>query len=131
MCRGLPFFYFRVSYLRLSAGKDAESDLGSGHKRRTELCWECDNGSKERGFEVSEKGSLSVYMEGIAKAALSNRNSVSEIHIEPYHRLGISKAGQLGMTPTYKAEVPDKDFVRDFADALQRLCGERITVKVN
>ena len=72
-----------------------------------------------------------VHMEGIAKIALSNPNSVLEIHIEPYHRLGISKAGQLGMKPAYEAEVPDKDFVREFADALQKLCGERITVKVN
>lgn len=72
-----------------------------------------------------------THIEGIAKVALSNSNSISEIHIEPYHRLGIFKANQLGMTPTYEAEIPDKEFVTEFADALQKLCGDRITVKVN
>jgi len=72
-----------------------------------------------------------IHMEGIAKAALSNLDSVSEIHIEPYHRLGISKASQLGMTPTYRAEVPDTDFIREFAHTLQQLCGKKITVKIS
>ncbi len=71
------------------------------------------------------------HMEGIARVALSNPNSVSEIHIEPYHRLGISKAVQLGMIPAYEAEVPDKNFVSEFSDALRKLCTDRITVKVN
>ncbi len=71
-----------------------------------------------------------MHLEGIAKVALLNSESVSEIHIEPYHRLGISKAGQLGMTPAYETEVPDKEYVRDFADRLQKLCGAQIDVKV-
>lgn len=71
-----------------------------------------------------------MHLEGIAKVALLNSESVSEIHIEPYHRLGISKAGQLGMTPAYETEVPDKEYVRDFANRLQKLCGAQIDVKV-
>ena len=71
------------------------------------------------------------HMMGISAVALSCPDSVSEIHIEPYHRLGISKAGQVGMTPTYIAEVPNQNFVHDFADALQQLCGEKICVKVS
>ncbi|MBQ8250134.1 MAG: glycyl-radical enzyme activating protein [Clostridia bacterium] len=71
------------------------------------------------------------HMEGIARVALSHPYSVSEIQIEPYHRLGISKAVQLGITPTYEAEVPDKDFVREFADGLRELCKGKVTVKIN
>ncbi len=71
-----------------------------------------------------------THLEGIARVSLLNSDSVSEIHIEPYHRLGISKAGQLGIRPAYEAEVPDKEYVRDFADRLQKLCGTQIVVKV-
>ena len=71
------------------------------------------------------------HMMGISAVALSCPDSVPEIHTEPYHRLGISKAGQVGMTPTYIAEVPNQNFVHDFADALQQLCGEKICVKVS
>ncbi len=71
------------------------------------------------------------HMEGIARVALSHTDSVSEIQIEPYHRLGITKAHQLGITPAYEAEVPDADFVKEFADDLRELCKGKITVKVN
>ena len=72
-----------------------------------------------------------THMKGIAKAALSSPNSVLEIHIEPYHRLGISKSKQLGLTPGFEAKIPDEDRLAAFADTLQKLCGSRITVKVN
>lgn len=71
------------------------------------------------------------HQKGIAEIALAHPNSVSEVHIEPYHRLGISKAVQLGITPAYEADVPDPGFVGEFADTLQKLCGERIHIKVN
>ncbi len=71
------------------------------------------------------------HREGIAAAALSNPDSVFGIHLEPYHRLGISKAAQLGRKPAYEAEVPDREWVEEFAAALRRLCKDRITVKIN
>lgn len=72
-----------------------------------------------------------AHLEGIAETALANTHSVSQIHIEPYHRLGISKSRQLGLTPGYEAETPDNARVAAFADALQQLCGSRIAVKLN
>ncbi len=71
------------------------------------------------------------HMEGIARTALSHNNSIKNIHIEPYHRLGITKAAQLGIAPMYEAEIPDKAFVQSFADRLQVMCGEAIKVTVN
>jgi len=71
------------------------------------------------------------HMEGIAKTVLSHPGSIKEIHIEPYHRLGISKAAQLGMKPTYEADVPDKTIVQSFADKLQQMCGDKVKVIIN
>jgi pyruvate formate lyase activating enzyme len=71
------------------------------------------------------------HLQGIAQAALHHPGSVKGIHIEPYHRLGISKAAQLGMVPAYEADVPEKEWMQEFARRLQELCGECIPVSIN
>lgn len=70
------------------------------------------------------------HLQGIAQTALHHPKSVKAIHIEPYHRLGISKAAQLGMKTEYEAEVPDKAWVEEFARRLREQCGE-IPVVIN
>lgn len=53
---------------------------------------------------------------------------IREIHIQPYHRLGISKSAQLGQSPMMQAQPLDPTTVADLAQQLHALCGKKVTV---
>lgn len=61
------------------------------------------------------------HLRGIAAAA-KRFSCIQEVQLEPYHRLGISKAAQLGQTPAFEAQPPETEWTEDFADRLQALC---------
>lgn len=56
-------------------------------------------------------------------AATANKFScILEVQLEPYHRLGISKSGQLGVAPDYESQPPETEWTAAFAANLQQLC---------
>ena len=48
---------------------------------------------------------------------------IQQVQLEPYHRLGIGKSGQLGQVPAYEADPPENAWTEAFARRLQTLCG--------
>lgn len=78
---------------------------------------------------IPEYNGNEQHQAGIANAVKSFR-CISQVQLEPYHRLGISKAQQLGLQPSYDGAVPEKDWVDRFAAQLQILCGD-VSVQVN
>lgn len=69
------------------------------------------------------------HVDGIARAVRSHP-CVTEVQIMPYHRLGIAKAEQLGMTPAYEGAVEDRALVEAFVCDVQERCGEKVRVSI-
>ena len=70
---------------------------------------------------VPDQNGTDQHLRGIADTA--NRYScILEVQLEPYHRLGISKAEQLGLPPTYEGQPPEIEWTEAFAKRLQVLC---------
>ncbi len=67
------------------------------------------------------------HIEGIAKTA-RQYGCVKEIHLEPYHRLGISKSNQLGEKCDYEGDVPDKDKMKEYCLRVEALSGKHTIV---
>lgn len=62
-----------------------------------------------------------AHMKGIADTA-ERLSSVKEIQLEPYHPLGISKAGAIGIAPAYEnAEFMDKTLAEECRDKISKL----------
>ena len=62
-----------------------------------------------------------AHMKGIADTA-DRLSSVKEIQLEPYHPLGISKAGAIGIAPAYEnAEFMDKTLAEECRDKISKL----------
>ena len=63
------------------------------------------------------------HIQGIGAVAASHA-CVKEVHLEPYHRLGIDKAAQLGLTDAFDATPPDKAVMEQYRSQVQALCGK-------
>lgn len=62
---------------------------------------------------------LDSHIQGIAEVA--NRYShIVEVHLEPYHRMGVTKAGQLGMDSYYYGEVPNPENMEKYRSTIER-----------
>ena len=64
---------------------------------------------------VPERNMNEEHYRGIAET-VSKYESIYEIHIEPYHSLGESKARQLSLTPTYSGTSPERETVESARD---------------
>ncbi len=54
---------------------------------------------------------------------------IGEVHLEPYHPLGISKCEQIGKTPIYdKKEFADKKTLARKAEEISAICGKKCKV---
>lgn len=63
------------------------------------------------------------HIEGIARVAKAH-SSVRKIHLEPYHKLGVSKSEHLGITPLFIAEAPDTPQMEQYCELVRRLSGK-------
>ena len=59
---------------------------------------------------VPERNMNGEHYRGIAETA-NSFESVCEIHLEPYHSLGESKARQLSLSPAYSGRTPERESV--------------------
>lgn len=71
-----------------------------------------------------------LHAKGIANIAALFKDSVSEIQLLPYHRLGIPKAKRLGLDVGFDSSAPDGDTVTDFARELDTLCNGDIKIRI-
>lgn len=76
---------------------------------------------------IPEVNDTAAHMEGIA-AWVREYSCIREIQFQPYHRLGLSKAAQLGQVPAMERQAPDGAFVAALAKRLQDLCKKTVTV---
>lgn len=77
---------------------------------------------------IPELNGNDAHLAGIAATA-DRFPCIQRIELEPYHRLGVSKAAQLGLETTYEGQPPDPQWLTRFAKALQKQCP--IPVQIN
>jgi len=63
------------------------------------------------------------HIEGIARIAGSHP-SVKEVHLEPYHELGISKSERLGVLPRWSGAAPAHTTLKQYCADIQQRCGK-------
>ena len=66
---------------------------------------------------IPERNMNEEHYRNIAECA-DRFSSIYEIHLEPYHPLGESKARQLALTPAYSGTSPDKETVTAARDSI-------------
>lgn len=79
---------------------------------------------------IPEYNGTEVHQQGIADTA-GRYACVEEIQLEPYHRLGISKAQQLGREPRYDGSVPERTLMEEFAGGLRQRLTRPVPVQIN
>ena len=60
---------------------------------------------------------------GIAETA-RRYGCIKEIHLEPYHDLGISKSAQLGESSVFSAKAPDRDELTEKCAEISKICNK-------
>ena len=70
---------------------------------------------------------LDYHIKGIADIAAKYK-SITEVNLEPYHRMGISKANQLGMSEYYNGEVPLKENMEKYRLEIEKICGKKTII---
>lgn len=63
-----------------------------------------------------------------AITAIAMLSCVKQIHLEPYHRLGIDKAARLGMEDIFDAAPPMKDLMEQYRHKIRAVCGKPTTI---
>ena len=64
---------------------------------------------------------------GIAATA-KKYNGILEVQLEPYHKLGESKAVQLGLTDYFKGTVPQKSDMEEYCRFISEICMKPVSV---
>lgn len=64
---------------------------------------------------------------GIAQTA-KKYSCIREVHLEPFHRLGISKAEKLGMERVYDTMPPSRADMEAYRDRIQKVSGKKCIV---
>lgn len=67
------------------------------------------------------------HLEGIARVA-ARHACIIEVQLEPYHRLGLSKAAQLGMDPTYEGQPPEATAMENYRQRIAALAGKPVSI---
>ena len=67
------------------------------------------------------------HIQGIARIA-SIHSSIKEIHLEPYHKLGVSKAQSLGRKDIFNTSVPQHDDMEAYRKEIQFLSSKNCII---
>lgn len=67
------------------------------------------------------------HIRGIGAVAAAHE-CVRQVHLEPYHRLGIEKAAQLGMDRVFETAPPDKTLMEQYRRRVQADCGKCVWI---
>lgn len=70
---------------------------------------------------------LPEHIDGIARTA-SAYDCITEVQLEPYHRLGVSKAEKLWKTEIYDTDTPDKEYMDSCCEEITRKSGKNCSV---
>ena len=72
---------------------------------------------------VPGENDIPVHIAGIAYVA-KKYSSIKEIHLEPYHRLGVSKSEKLGQIAAYDGKAPDRAVLEEYCRAITEASGK-------
>lgn len=67
------------------------------------------------------------HIRGIAATAAAH-DSILAVQLEPYHRLGVSKAVQLGSAAAYDTTPPSRDVMEEYCRQIQAICGKDTSI---
>ena len=67
------------------------------------------------------------HIQGIGALAAAY-SCIEQVHMEPYHRLGIDKAIQLGLKKIFDTEVPDKTLMEQYRCRVQAICRKPVQI---
>jgi len=68
-----------------------------------------------------------AHFAGIAETAKKHKG-IREVQLEPYHRLGVSKAEQLGLSDYYDGSVPEKEDMERHRALIEKLSLKKVTI---
>ena len=68
-----------------------------------------------------------AHIHGIATVAAAH-SCITQVHLEPYHRLGIDKARRLGMEGILDAAPPEKEIMEQYRHTIQEACGKPVWI---
>lgn len=72
---------------------------------------------------VPEANYTDEHILGIARIA-KEYGCVTEVHLEPYHDLGISKSAQLGETSYFSSKAPLRDELTEKCEEISKICNK-------
>lgn len=67
------------------------------------------------------------HIEAIAKLAASH-SGICEVHLEPYHRMGVSKSEKLGETPEYDGKAPERARLEEYCARINSVSGKNCKI---
>lgn len=70
---------------------------------------------------------IPAHIAGIAHTAAAHA-CVRSVQLEPYHRLGISKAEQLGTSAAYDTQPPAREIMEEYCRQIEKICGKPTTI---
>lgn len=76
---------------------------------------------------IPELNENEEHINGIAQIA-KQHDCIVEVQLEPYHRLGIPKAQQLGIMSEYEGKAPDKDKMNEYCEKIATLSGKKTEI---
>ena len=72
---------------------------------------------------ITGMNDIPEHIEGIAYTA-RDYSCIKEVHLEPYHRLGISKSEKLGKAAAYDGTPPERERLEEYCGRISELSGK-------
>ncbi len=76
---------------------------------------------------VEGKNEIPEHIAGIAEIA-GKYSCIKEVHLEPYHRLGVSKAEKLGQVAEYDGKAPERVRLEAYCEEISRISGKNCRI---
>lgn len=76
---------------------------------------------------VPGKNELREHIIGIAETA-GKYSCIKEVHLEPYHRLGVSKSEKLGQDAEYDGKAPARERLEAYCEEISRISGKKCRI---
>ena len=77
---------------------------------------------------IPDYNDTEAHFAAIARIAESH-SAVYEVHLQPYHRIGLGKSTQLGDSTPFETRVPEAEEMRRHAETVQRLTSKPVILR--
>lgn len=76
---------------------------------------------------VTGENETPEHIAGIAAVA-GKYSCITEVHLEPYHRLGVSKSEKLGQTAEYDGKAPERARLEAYCEEISKVSGKNCRI---